>query len=188
SPPGGTTRVRVALRRSSIEREIIACHSRQPQARRRVQAPRSTDEASRRIVFLAQLLSHTLAILSRKFRAWRVKQIAADAPARLPLPVSAAGMIVETYSLIGARPHIDNAEDRRPEWPALGNHGIYDRNLIGADFGRIDLKGAGEQQASEFEAHERTQPFASTVPKSSCSPKRESLRSRAASAFRTTFQ
>src|SRR5262252_944770 len=125
SPPAarcrsnGRSRVRVTLRRSSIARETIARHSKQPQARRRVQAPRSTDEASRRIVFLAQFLSHALAIFCRKFRAWRIKQVDTDALTLLPLPVSAAGMIVETHPLIGARPHIDNAEDRRPGWPAL---------------------------------------------------------------------
>src|SRR6516165_7724495 len=137
--PNGRSRVRVALRRSSIEREIIARRSRQPQARRRVQAPRSTDEAPRRIVFLAQFLSHALAILCRKFRAGRIKQVDADALTLLPLPVSAAGMIVETHPLIGTGPHVDNAEDWRPGWATLSDHGIHDWNLIGTDFGRIDL-------------------------------------------------
>src|SRR5262245_23098792 len=82
----------------AFARETIARHSKQPQARRRVQAPRSTDEASRRIVFLAQFLSHALAIFCRKFRAWRIKQVDTDALTLLPLPVSAAGMIVETHS------------------------------------------------------------------------------------------
>jgi hypothetical protein len=66
---------------------------------------------------LAQVLSYTLAIPSRKFRAWRIEQVDADALTRLAFPLSAAGMIVKAHALIGPCPHVDNAEDRRP-WAA----------------------------------------------------------------------
>jgi len=79
----------------------------------------SIDEAPGWIVSLAQVLSYTLAIRCRKFRAWRIEQVDADALTRLAFPLSAAGMIVKAHALIGACPHVDNAEGRRPGRPPL---------------------------------------------------------------------
>src|SRR5262249_36937195 len=114
---------------------------------------RSIDEAPGWIVFLAQVLSYTLAIRCRKFRAWRIEQVDADALTRLAFPLSAAGMIVKAHALIGACPHVDNAEGRRPGRPPLGNHGIHDGDLIRPHFSPIDSKRAGVQQASKLETH-----------------------------------
>jgi hypothetical protein len=66
---------------------------------------------------LAQVLSDTLAISCRKFPAWRIEQVDADAFTRLAFPVSAARMIIKAHALIGACSHVDNAEDH-PPWAA----------------------------------------------------------------------
>ena len=73
-----------------------------------------------------------------------------------------------------------------------GLRGTITQNLIGSYFGRGNGKRSGEQIPGEFKTHpaNTSQPFvrASITPRSSCSPSEWSLRSRAASAFFTTFQ
>src|SRR5262249_27108677 len=113
----------------------------------------SIDEAPGWIVSSAQVPSYTLAIPCRKFRAWRIEQVDADALTRLAFPLSAARMIIKAHALIGPCPHVDNAEGRRPGRPPLGNHGIHDGNLISPHFSPIDPERAGEQQPSKLETH-----------------------------------
>ena len=79
------------------------------------------------------------------FRARRVEQIHADGLAGLRLPILAALVFGKTQPLIGACPHIDDTEDRRPRLSSFGDDRKDDRNLIGSYFGRGNGKRSGEQ-------------------------------------------
>src|ERR1700757_2905315 len=152
----------------------------------------TSHQTAGRIVFPTQSFGDTLAVHGRMFRARRVEQIHADGLSGLRLPIVAALVFGKTYPLIGACSHVDDTEDRRPRLSSFGDDRKDDRNLIGSYFGRGNGKRSGEQIPGEFKTHpaNTSQPFvrASVTPRSSYSPSEWSLRSRAASAFFTTFQ
>src|SRR6516165_9059287 len=136
-----------------------------------------------RIIFPPQRLGDPLAVRRGMFRARRVEQIHADGLTGLRRPILAALVVSETHPLIGARPHIDDTEDRRPGLTSFGDDRKDNRDLVGPYFGCGNGKRSGEQIRSELKTHfaKKSQPFepASVTPRSSCSPRCESLRRRA---------
>jgi hypothetical protein len=171
----------------------ILGHLRRVAVRYRATTARATShQTAGRIVFPTQNLGDTLAVHGRMFRARRVEEIHADGLSGLRLPILAALVFGKMHPLIGACSHVDDTEDRRPRLSSFGDDRKDDRNLIGSYFGRGDGKRSGEQIPGEFKTHpaNTSQPFvrASVTPRSSYSLSEWSLRSRAASAFSTTFQ
>jgi hypothetical protein len=152
----------------------------------------ASHETAWRIVLPTESLGDALAVRSSMFRARRVEQIYAERLADLRPPILAARVVGKTHPFIGACPHIDDAENRRPRLASLGDDRKDDRDLIGSYFGRGNGKRSGEQITRELKTHPANtyQPFvpASVRPRSSCSPSERSLCSRATSAFFTTFQ